>query len=57
MIKETSMIKEILDKTNYSTKDTVFFDDMEWNTIPVKNIGIDSHLITSNLGILELFFD
>jgi hypothetical protein len=33
MIKETSMIKEILDKTNYSTKDTVFFDDMEWNTI------------------------
>lgn len=46
------MIQEIIMKTNVSTNDIVFFDDMDYNLQEVKSIGVESIKVYPCKGIV-----
>lgn len=45
------MIQEILDKTNTSITDVVFFDDVHYNINEVKSLGIEAIRVSPITGI------
>jgi HAD superfamily phosphatase (TIGR01681 family) len=46
------MIQEILEKTNVTNEDVVFFDDHSYNIDEVKSLGIESIYVSPKTGIL-----
>lgn len=46
------MIQEILEKTNVTNEDVVFFDDQSYNIDEVKSLGIASVHVSPKTGIL-----
>jgi HAD superfamily phosphatase (TIGR01681 family) len=46
------MIQEILEKTNVTNEDVVFFDDHSYNIDEVKSLGIESVYVSPKTGIL-----
>lgn len=46
------MIQEILDKTNASIEDVIFFDDHMYNINEVKSIGVETVRVSPTTGIL-----
>jgi HAD superfamily phosphatase (TIGR01681 family) len=46
------MIQEIIDKTNVSTQEVIFFDDVYYNVDEVKSLGIESIRVSPKTGII-----
>ncbi len=46
------MVQEIIDKTNVSTQDVIFFDDVYYNINEVKSLGIESIRVSPKKGIV-----
>jgi hypothetical protein len=46
------MIQEILQKTNVSNNDIVFFDDVYYNINQVNSLDIDVVLVSPEIGII-----
>lgn len=46
------MVQEIIDKTNVSTQDVIFFDDVYYNINEVKSLGIESIRVSPTTGIV-----
>jgi HAD superfamily phosphatase (TIGR01681 family) len=46
------MIQEILEKTNVTNEDVVFFDDHSYNIDEVKSLGIESVYVSPKTGII-----
>jgi FMN phosphatase YigB (HAD superfamily) len=46
------MIQEIIDKTNVSTQEVIFFDDVYYNVDEVKSLGIESVRVSPKIGIV-----
>lgn len=46
------MIQEIIDKTNVSTQEVIFFDDVCYNINQVKSLGIESIHVSPKKGIV-----
>lgn len=45
------MIQEILDKTNTSIADVIFFDDVHYNIDEVRSLGIETVIVSPKKGI------
>jgi len=46
------MLQEIIDKTNVSTQEVIFFDDVYYNVDEVKSLGIESIRVSPKKGIV-----